>query len=283
MKENSIVDIKRETKQALRQAKPWIERLAQLGLVVRGIVYIIIGLFAVLTAMGMGGKIATIGSAFQEIDIQPFGKFLLLMSAVGLVGYALWRFIEVIMGPERKRVIIIEIIYRIGYFIAGVAYIILALIAVRVMLGLGGSNIESPAGWTALVLVHPFGQWVIVIAGMIIIGVGLNQFYQAYTASFRTDFNFDEMRKIEEKLAMYTGRLGFVSWGIIHNIIGGFLIEAALHYNAKEAGGLAQAFYTLGRAPYPYGRWILGVVALGFISFGVYSVLMARYRRIFIQ
>src|ERR1700756_2413047 len=99
MKENSTVNIKRETKQVLKQAKPWVERLAQLGLVVRGIIYIIIGFFSVLTAMGMGGKIATIGNAFQEIDIQPLGKFLLLMATVGLLGYALWRFIEVIMGP----------------------------------------------------------------------------------------------------------------------------------------------------------------------------------------
>jgi uncharacterized protein DUF1206 len=283
MKENSTVNIKRETKQVLRQAKPWIERLAQLGLVVRGIVYIIIGIFAVLTAVGMGGKAATIGGAFQEIGIQPFGKFLLLVATVGLLGYALWRFIEVIVDPGRKGTNIIGIIYRIGYFVASVAYIILALIAVRIMLGLGGSDIESPEGWTALVLVYPYGRWLIVIAGVIIIGVGLNQFYQAYTGSFRTDFSFDEMSKIEGKLAMYTGRLGFVAWGIIHGIIGVFLIEAALHYNAKEAGGLAKAFQTLGRVPYPYGCWILGIIALGFISFGIYSILMARYRRVFIQ
>lgn len=273
---------KSEAKQALSHAKSWVERLAQLGLVVRGIVYTIIGLFTSLMAIGTGYKAASINSALEEIGVQPFGKFLLIVVTVGLLGYALWRFIEVIVDPEHKGMKIIGVIYRIAYFISGVTYVILAFIAVQIILGLGSSDVESPQGWTARAFAYPYGRWLVVIAGIIIIGVGLNQFYQVYAASFRRDFSFDEMSKMEKKLAMYTGRLGFAAWGIIHSVIGAFLIEAALHYNAKEAGGLAQAFQTLGQAPYPYGRWILGIVALGFISFEIYSILMARYRRVFI-
>jgi hypothetical protein len=273
---------KSESKQTLRHAKSWVERFAQLGLVVRGIIYTIIGLFTSLMAIGIGHKAASINSALEEIGIQPFGKFLLIVVTVGLLGYALWRFIEVILDPEHKGIKFMGIIYRIAYFISGVAYIILAFIAVQIILGLEGSNVESPQGWTARAFAYPYGRWLVVVAGIIIIGVGLNQFYQVYTASFRRDFSFDEMSKIEKRLATYTGRLGFISWGIIHSIIGVFLIEAALHYDAKEAGGLAKAFQTLGQAPYPYGHWILGIIALGFISFGIYSILLARYRRAFI-
>ena len=63
-------------------------------------------------------------------------------------------------------------------------------------------------------------------------------------------------------------------------IIGVFLVQAAMQYNPQRAGGLGDALATLARGP--YGTLILAVVALGLLAFGIYSLALARYRRIYV-
>jgi len=60
-------------------------------------------------------------------------------------------------------------------------------------------------------------------------------------------------------------------------LIGGFLLLAALRYNPSEARGLDGALTSLLNRP--FGPWLLALVALGLVAYGLYSVFEARYRR----
>jgi hypothetical protein len=66
--------------------------------------------------------------------------------------------------------------------------------------------------------------------------------------------------------------------GIVFCVSGFFLIQAARQSDASEARGLGEALQVL--AQQPYGPWILGIVALGLVAYGIYMVLQARYRRL---
>ena len=81
------------------------EWLARAGLVARGAVYGIIGLLALKLALGDGGKTTDQQGALQTIAGQPFGKVLLILMAIGLAGYALWRLVRAAIGhgPESAR------------------------------------------------------------------------------------------------------------------------------------------------------------------------------------
>lgn len=264
-----------------KQVKTWVEFLSQFGLATRGIVYGVIGFLAALAAVGAGGKTTDPSGALQEIAVQPFGKPLLIVIVVGLIGYALWRFVQAVADPENKGKSIKGIILRISDFVAGVGYLFLVFAAWQIIRGLRADNGNMPEDWTARVLaMHPYGKWLVIIVGMIIIGVGIYQLYKVCTAKFRKDFDFSKMSGTMQWWMTHIGRVGFASLGIVFNIIGIFLIQAALHHNPEEAGGLGQALLTLLYAP--YGRWVLGIVSTGFLVFGIYSILMARYRRIFI-
>jgi hypothetical protein len=61
-------------------------------------------------------------------------------------------------------------------------------------------------------------------------------------------------------------------------MIGWFIMHAAITYDPSEAGGMAQALRSLQDAA--YGPWLLVIVALGLAAYGVFSVLMTRYRQI---
>jgi hypothetical protein len=64
----------------------------------------------------------------------------------------------------------------------------------------------------------------------------------------------------------------------VFGITGLFLIQAAYRSNAGEAEGLGGALRALEQQP--FGPWVLGVVALGLVSYGLYMFVMALYRRI---
>ena len=58
----------------------------------RGLIYAIIGILAIKLAFGAGGKTTDQQGAMQTVAHQPFGTVLLVLLAIGLGGYALWRF-----------------------------------------------------------------------------------------------------------------------------------------------------------------------------------------------
>src|SRR4030081_3367335 len=78
---------------------PWFERLERLGFLVRGLLYIIIGLLALQLAVGAGGATATPTSAIALIGRQALGKLLLVIIVAGLAGYSLWGFVRAILDP----------------------------------------------------------------------------------------------------------------------------------------------------------------------------------------
>jgi len=266
----------------VRQAvsHPWFERLARLGYASKGLVYFIVGFLAAQAAFGSGGRTTDTSGALTTIVTQPFGKFLLFLVTIGIIGYALWRFVQAILDPEHKgqKMDAKQIIQRLGYAVSAFSYTGLALTAIKLILGSGGGESNSTQDWTARLLAQPFGQWLVGAVGIIVISVGISYFYQAYKAKFRHHLKLHQMSTTEQTWAMRLGRFGIAARGVVFGIIGIFLVQAARRSNPSEAKGLGGALAALARQP--YGPWILGLVALGLIAYGIYSVVEARYRRI---
>ena len=266
------------TQQLTKNPSLWVERLARFGYAAKGVVYGIVGLLAAQAAFGTGGKTTDTKGALQEIVTQPFGKVLLGVVAIGLFGYVLWQFVQAIKDPEHKGRDTKGILQRIGYAISGIIYAGLALSAVRIILGSASGNSNSTQDWTARLLSQPFGQWLVGTVGAFIIGLGFYQFYKAFTTKFRKEFNLSELSDAEQKWVKAICRFGLAARGVVFCLIGFFLIQAARKSDAGEAGGLGEALETLREQP--YGAWLLGIVALGLIAYGIYMVMQARYRRI---
>jgi hypothetical protein len=275
----------RQAEQAVRNAvhNPWVERLARFGYAARGVVYAVIGLLAVQTAFGNRGsqdlaQQATPQGALQRIAEQS--RLLLVLVAIGLAGYALWRFVQGGLDTENKGKDAKGMVSRAATVGSGVVYAGLALAAARIVTGSGASQsgASGTQGFTADLMSKPFGRWLVVLAGIGVIVAGLFELYDAYTKKFRRKLNLNEMSPDEERLATCTGQAGLAARGVVFLLSGWFLIQAGLKYDPDRAQGLGGALEALARQP--SGPWLLGLVALGLIAFGAYSFLQARYRRI---
>ena len=273
----SAQEVRRHSERAARKASPWIERIARVGYVAYGIVYVLVGVLAVQAAFGGGGKTTSQEGALRQVLLAPLGRILLAMIVIGLLSYATWRLFQGILDPEDEGNGAKGIVKRVDHVLNGLFHAALAFSAGRLALG-GGSGGGSPDDWTARLLAQPFGRWLAAIVGAVIVGAGLYQFYKAYKADFRDELKSGEMSARERTWATRSGRLGYTARGVVFGVIGVFLVQAALETDPDEARGLGGALQTLARQP--FGPYILGGVAIGLVAYGAFMFVMARYRRI---
>ena len=268
---------KQIAEEAAEDPSPWIQWLARFGYATKGAVYILVGMLTVGVSTGMGGRITDPSGALQTIGTQPFGRVLLGLVALGLAGHTLWCFIQAVADPDREGRDARGIARRTGHGVAALGYGGLALIAGQLALASGGGG-SSPQDWTALLLSQPLGQVLVVGVGAAVVGYGLHQLYQAYQAEFRDYLKLGEMSESEERWITRGGRFGLAARGVVFGIVGVFLIQAGLRFDPSEAQGLGGALQELVRQP--FGSWVLGVVALGLVAYGVLMLALARYRQI---
>ncbi len=262
-----------------RRATPgsdWLETSARVGYAAKGVVYTVVGVLAVQAAFTGGGQTPGAKGAIQQIASAPFGQVLLIATALGLACYAVWHLVMAALDPEHEGTGAEGIIKRMGYAVSGLIYLALAYFAVRLVLRAGGGGRTSKEALTARLMSESYGLWIVGIIGAIIVGVGLYHFYRAYTAKFMRKYGHT-MSGRQRRWARRIGRLGLSARGVAFCMIGAFFLEAAVRHNPNAAGGLGQAFRTLLRQP--YGPWLLGVVAVGFVCYGIYCFSNARYRR----
>jgi hypothetical protein len=253
-----------------------LEVFARVGLVARGLVYGIVGILAVKLALGdAGGKTTSQQGALKEIARQPFGEFLLIATAVGLAGYAIWRLVRAAVGHGRETED--DAVSRIGSLVSGIAYGSLCVAAIQIVAdaGAGSASADQPTGG---VLDWPGGTWIVGIAGLIVIGEGFHQGYKGVSKKFLEKSKTEQMSRKVKKAFTGLGVFGYLARMVVFALIGYFLVKAAIDYNPKQAVSLDGALGTLAHAP--LGPLALGLVAAGLIGFGLYSLADARYRKV---
>lgn len=273
-------EIRDHAERAARHASPWVEKLARLGYVAKGIVYLVIGFLALREALGAGGKATDPTGAVQSvgsIGSQPFGGVMLALLAAGLACYALWKLVQGIMDADNKGSDAHGILRRVGYVGSAVIHGVLAFTAAQSIVG-EEDTAEDAAAASAMAYQPPLGQILVGLVGLVVIGVGLYQLYAAYEAKFRADLRLDLMSEAERSWVTRAGRVGTAARALAIGVAGAFLVLAAYQSDPSETRGLGAALETLQHQP--LGPYMLGTIALGFLVYGAFMFAIAYYRRI---
>lgn len=278
----SAQSLKNDLSQAAsrQEVAKWVARLFRIGYAAKGVVYLVVGFLAARLAFGSGGETTGSRGALQEISEAAWGPLLLGLIAIGLVGYAIWKFVQAIRDPEGKGSDAEGIIKRLGFFGSGLLHSSLALSAFLIVLNIrgggsdgGGSRTES---MTAQVLSFSWGPWLVGFAGAVTILVGLYQFYQAYKGDLSKRWNTHEMSAAEVTWGERIGRFGLAARGVVFCMMGWLFITAARQHDASEAAGLEGVLNELAASS--RGPWLLGIVAIGLMAYAVFCFVKARYR-----
>ena len=261
-----------------------LDYVARVGYVAKGVVYGSVGLLAGKAAFEAGNSAPGTDDVFQTMLQAPFGRTILGITAVGLLCYVAWRAMQVILDPGEKGNGWKGWAVRAAFAVSGLFYLVTAFqcgwFAWKGSTGDVGDAAEGVTGSekaTGLMLGIPFGWIPVMIAGAIFVGVGVHHFYRSWTAKFMKEYEGAEMSETERKFVKPIGVIGLAARGVTFTLIGLFLMRAGWRQNSGDVKGLEGAFEAL--AGYSWGWIALGVLAVGFVLYGLYCFSRAKYRR----
>ncbi|HEV2567241.1 DUF1206 domain-containing protein [Sphingomonas sp.] len=236
--------------------------LTRLGFAARGLLYVVIALLVLTT-----GRAEDPSGALQTLG-QGGGRILLALMTAGFVAYGLWRLSDAAFDVERHGSDGSGLRERLGAGASGIIHLLLAWQAIRLIQGMAAQTGSGTQEGAQSTLQLPGGGVLLVLAGLVLLGIGLFQLVKAAKAGF--------LKHLEPQVAgrewvRWTGRAGYAARGLVFLISGFFLVRAGLDQRASEAGGMAEALAWLSNP------WDV-VVALGLLAFGLFSLIEARYR-----
>jgi hypothetical protein len=259
------------------EQRRWFRRAARAGIVARALVYLVVaGVLLGEAASGRPSAQADAAGAFSEIARAPGGVLVLVVLAVGLAAYALWRLTQAAAGRTDEHHS--EIASRLGWLASGLIYCVLCADALLLAGGthLGGGPSNHPAPLVGRVLRLPGGPEIVglVATGVVAGGVGLviwgvRHDYGDVLARHR-------LGRLGLAAARTTGVVGDAARGVTIGLVALWLYRAAATRDAHDAKGLGQAVQSLRAVP--AGRGALAVLGVGIACYAVSSVLEARYR-----
>jgi len=256
---------------------PWVERLGRLGLVAKGVVYLVLAILAVKVALGARDEEADKEGVLREIAAQPFGRGLLTALAVGMFGYAIWRLAQGFLDRDGKGEDASGLAKRAGAIARGFWWGALGVLTVSKIVGASsGSTSGQEDNATAGVLALPLGRYIVFAAAAGFLASAVFNGYRAVTCNFEKRLQTEQMSDAEEKAATGVGVLGHLARLVVFGLIGLFLAKAAWEFDADETRSLDGALREV--AAQPYGTFLLCAVAIGLGAYGLYCFVQARYR-----
>jgi hypothetical protein len=252
--------------------------LARAGLAARGVMYILIGIIAVEIAVNGSRQQADRTGAVRLVAQTPLGSLLLWLLVVGFAGMTLWRLSEAIWGsnePDGRKAG-----QRLANLARAVIYAVVTYGILKYALGIGqpSSSDTQSQDLTATALRHSGGQVVVAIAGVAVVIVGLCIMYRAFRLKFLKQLRLGGTSATTRTVVTRLGQIGGIARGFVFGTVGVFLILAAKDANPGQAKGIDSALRALAHTP--LGPWLLVAVALGLVTFGVYSWCEARWRAV---
>ncbi len=252
--------------------------LARTGLVARGVMYVIIGWIALQIAFGHAGTQADRSGAVRVVAHTPFGSVALWLLVIGFIGMALWRLSEAAYGAAGPGG------YKTGTRLAALAraifYGFVAYSILKFALGVGSpaSSNQQSVDLTSSAMRLSAGRLIVAVIGLAFIAGGVYLAYGAWQQKFRKRLELSRMNTRTRRTVERLGQIGGIARGTVFATAGIFLVVAAARYEPQQAKGVDSTLRAL--ATTPLGPWLLVIVALGLITFGVYSLCEARWRRV---
>jgi len=256
-----------------------LEAVARIGYGARGFVYVSIGLIVLLAATDRIGEAAGSSGAVALLAQQPFGRVWLTLLGAGLWAFVLWRVLQAVFDADREGTEPKALMLRAGQAMSGVFYGLLASGVFEILDEIhrdpSADDVAENQQKAAWLLDLPFGDLLLIMAGLIILAVGIGNAVKGATADFAEALACSP--RICRRVTPIA-RAGYVARGLAYLPLAGFVILAGFHARSSEVtsfGGALDAMEAL-----PAGSWLLAATAVGLMAFGAFAFVEARYRRI---
>jgi hypothetical protein len=256
----------------------WLDLVVRAGYVAKGIVYTVIGAASALVAAGWSERARGSQGAMYAIAALPMGRVLIGALLVGLASYAALSFVAAVRAPEGSGTGLRGGVTRAADAFTGIVYAGLAAGAVRLLAEPEYRAAPMAELWAARVMALPAGAFALGAGGVVLAGAGLALLVKSRSAALGEQLDRRVLSRALRRWVIRLGRAGTAARGLIFILCGAFVVHAAVQRDPGEARDVGEALTTLGRRT--YGPALLGVLAAGFVAYGVFQLAKARWRRL---
>lgn len=233
----------------------------------KGAMYCLIGVLTALAAFGQGGQQTGSKGSIQYLAQQSYGQIMIIVLGIGLLGYVFWRMYQAFGNPGGLEEDAKGYAKRVAYFISGLIYGSLALYALLLAFSNNSPDSNSGSGMLS-------GSNADVIAW--IVGIGLTikaiyDLYRAYSGKFRKEVQETNMSRKEQKLLVNAGKFGHTARGIVLGLM------AFLSLKSGAGSGVPSQTDAFSYIRNEFGALVLGIIAVGFVGYGIFMFIQARY------
>ncbi len=266
----------RSTASRAANSKP-LEYLARGGFIAYGVIHLLFAWLVLQVALGDSSGETDQSGALETIAAQSGGKFLLILIIIGMVAMAIWQAFEAAIGESGPQDNTAKA-ERVISACRAVLYLYFAFIAYKVISGANSSQGDSQESATSGMMSSTGGRWLVGLAGLIVVGVGIGLIAYGVTKKFEKHLNTQQMDGNVRRTVRRLGMAGYTAKGTAYGIAGALIVAAAVTFDAEKARGLDAAIKAI--AAESYGPWLLGLIALGVAAYGVYCFFQSKYRKV---
>jgi hypothetical protein len=247
---------------------------ARAGYAISGILHLLVAYIMIRIAFGSGGN-ADPSGALETIADTAGGVVALWGVAVALIPLALWRVAEALIGlhpAEDVQRAEIQVSDRLKALGLALVYCAVAFTAVRFAVGRRQPTGQQNVNLSARLMRSDWGEAVLVMVGLAIIGIGGYYAYKGAARNFLNDLNVPG-GSVLTKL----GLLGYVAEGLVLAGSGILVIVATITSEPSKAAGIDATVKIISQTA--IGKVVIILAAAGFASYGLYSFALTRCSR----
>ena len=249
--------------------------LARAGLAARGVIYILIGVVAVLVALGQSKREADQLGALQLLAGKSYGLVSLWLLGIGFAAYALWRLSEAAFGVAGEGRGAGPRLKSLG---RAIIYAAFSYLTFTVIHGTAKSQSKRQQDITATAMRHTDGRVLVGIIGAAVVIAGIVLIVEGIRKKFMKYLQTAQMSARMRRAVELFGMTGTIARGLVFALAGALVVDAAVTHKASESGGLDKALLTLRGQP--FGEFLMMLAALGLLIFGIYGLCEARWRKV---
>ncbi|WP_273445598.1 DUF1206 domain-containing protein [Neolewinella agarilytica] len=252
-------------------------RLFTAGYLTKGVVYLLMGGFAVATVIGSSRSSNGPKTVINWVGENPFGKLFMGVIAIGLLAYCCWRWYMAIADTKSEGHEGSGLIKRLGWAVSGTAYGALSFYAFeRLFTGRGGKGAKEDM--IGLLLAQSWGQLAVSAIGVIVAGVGLYQLFRALKDKHMEDVGVEHLNEGKRKVIQNAGRIGLMARAVVYGVIAYFLFRAGTMSDASQFKGIGEALSFLEKGS--LGAMLLAATGTGLLAYGSFMLVRANYERV---
>jgi hypothetical protein len=258
--------------------KKFVYLLARYGSFSIGIVYVTVGVMALLSLLKIKDGGADEDSILDFMASIPFGKFIIALLLLGMLAYMAWRIYEALTDPYDFGKSLKAIAKRTGIGLGALGYGIIAYSAIEALLGIDPNLKGTPDEQQFLVarlLTWKGGKSIIILMGAIVAIAGIVEFRYMVSKEYKVRLHVERLSSKQKKFIRVIAWAGHMARAVILCIIAYFLIQASLQSDPGDVVNTDKAFNFLGESILGHPAFV--VVALGTISYGLYMFMLAWY------